>query len=502
MITVLRVSVCCIAIAIGAAESPLLGQQGVRDGQWTSYGGDLGSTRYSALDQITPDNFDRLEVVWSWETVDRFLSRSGPSGEWWADAKTVFKSLSEEDPDRWRDGRPPRTSSLKATPLMVDGVLYVSTPLYQAAAIDAATGKTLWVYNPRSYESGTPAMSLTWNSRGVAYWSDGQDDQRIYWGTGDGYLIAVDAKTGRPCEDFGDHGRVDLTIGIPRATRGEKDELGALLYSMSSPPIVCGDVVVTGSCISDRRDVKATPPGDVRGWDVRTGERKWTFHTVPREGEFGVETWENDSWKYTGNANVWTMMSADPELGYVYLPTGTPTNDFYGGHRHGDNLFAESLICVNAETGQRVWHFQAVHHGIWDYDFPCAPILADITVDGRKIPAVAQLSKHGFCFVFDRATGEPVWPIEERPVAPSTMPGEKAAPTQPFPTKPPPYAGQGSGDQELIDFTPELRAEAIELLKDYTRGPLFTPPSLSRRRRGNKGTIQRPGRIRPEGRCR
>ena len=383
-------------------------------------------------------------------------------------------------------------SSLKATPLMINGVIYLSTPLYQAAAIDAATGRTIWSYNPKSYEAGTPAMSLTWNSRGVAYWTDGESDERIYWGTGDGYLIAVDAKTGAPCEDFGENGRVDLTIGIPRAERGKKDELGALLYSMSSPPIVCRDVIVTGSCISDRRDVKGTPPGDVRGWDVRTGERKWTFHTIPHKGEFGNETWEKGSWKYTGNSNVWTMMSADEELGYVYLPTGTPTNDFYGGHRHGDNLFAECLICVDVESGERVWHFQGVHHGIWDYDFPCAPILADIEVEGREIKAVAQLSKHGFCFVFDRATGEPVWPITEKSVPESTIRGEKTAPTQPFPTKPPPYAGQGSHDDELIDFTPELRAEAIELLKDFTRGPLFTPPSMTRKG-GNQGTIQRPG---------
>lgn len=485
-LTVIFVTVVCCLWA-----GPLGAQQGTLDGQWRSYGGDLGSTRYAPLDQIDCNNFDQLEQVWSWQTIDTSLSKSGPRGEWWGDAKSIFKALSNEEPDRWRGRRPPRISSLKATPLMVDGVLYLSTPLYQAAAIDASTGRTLWVYNPKSYESGTPAMSLTWNSRGVAYWTDGKKDERIYWGTGDGYLHAVNAKTGQPCLDFGDNGRVDLTVGIPRATRGEKDELGALLYSVSSPPIVCRDVLVTGSCISDRRDVQGTPPGDVRGWDVRTGKRKWTFHTIPKAGEYGNETWENESWKYTGNSNVWTMMSADESLGYVYLPTGTPTNDFYGGHRLGDNLFAECLVCVDVETGKRVWHFQAVHHGIWDYDFPCAPILADIKVDGRSIKAVAQPAKQGFCFVFDRVTGEPVWPIEERPVAQSTIPGEKTSPTQPFPTKPPPYAGQGSGDDQLIDFTPELRAEAIELLKDFTRGPLFTPPSLSETG-GNQGTIQRP----------
>jgi len=466
-------------------------QSGARDGQWTTYGGDLGSTRYAPLDQIDRGNFNQLELAWSWDSVDGFLSKAGPHGEWWGNARDVFDALQAEDPKRWRGGRPPRMSSLKATPLMIDGVLYLSTPLYQAAAVDAATGRTLWVYNPKSYEAGTPTMSLTWNGRGVAHWSDGEEDSRIYWGTGDGYLIAVDARTGKPCADFGDAGRVDLTVGIARAPRGEKDELGALLYSVSSPPIVCRDIVITGSAISDRRNVKETPAGDVRGWDVHTGELVWTFHTIPGEGEYGNETWENDSWTYTGNCNVWTMMSADEELGYVYLPTGTPTNDFYGGHRHGDNLFAECLICVDVETGRRVWHFQGVHHGVWDYDFPCAPILADITVEGRAIKAVAQLSKHGWCYVFDRETGEPVWPIDERPVPSSTVPGEKTSPTQPFPTWPLAYAGQGSHDDELIDFTPQLRAEAIELLKPFTRGPLFTPPTLTIRG-GNQGTIQRP----------
>lgn len=471
--------------------APAAAQHGTPDGQWPHYGGDLGSTRYAPLDQINADNFSSLQLVWTWESVDGFLSKSGPGGEWWGPAGAVFKALQQEDPERWRGGRAPRMSSLKATPLFVDGSLFLSTPLYQGAAIDGATGRTQWVYNPKSYEAGTPTMSLMWNSRGAAYWSDGESDARVYWGTGDGYLIAADAQTGEPCADFGDGGRVDLTIGVPRATRGAKDELGALLYSMSSPPLVCRDVVITGSSISDRRDVKATPPGDVRGWDARTGRLLWTFHTIPHEGEFGNDTWQSDSWRYTGNCNVWTMMSADEELGYAYLPTSTPTNDFYGGHRPGDNLFAECLICVDVETGRRVWHFQGVHHGIWDYDFPCAPILVDIRVDGRPIQAVAQLSKQGYCYVFDRQTGEPVWPIEERSVPQTTIPGEQTSPTQPFPTQPPAYAGQGSTDETLIDFTPELRAQAIALLKDFTRGPLFTPPTLTGPG-GNLGTIQRP----------
>jgi len=230
----------------------------------------------------------------------------------------------------------------------------------------------------------------------------------------------------------------------------------------------------------------AMPPGHVRGFDVRTGEQRWIFHSIPQDEEYGVETWEEGAWEYSGNTNVWTVMSGDPELGYVYLPFGTPTNDWYGGHRLGDNVFAESLVCLNAENGERVWHFQMIHHGLWDYDLPAAPNLVDIEVDGKKIKAVAQISKQGFIYVFDRVTGEPVWPIEERPVGQSTVPGERAAPTQPFPTRPAPYEHQGISDDTLIDFTPELRAEALKLIEKYDHGPIYTPPSL-------RGTIQLPG---------
>jgi quinoprotein glucose dehydrogenase len=374
---------------------------------------------------------------------------------------------------------------------MVGGLLYLATPLSVAAAIDAETGETMWAFNPKTYETGTPAMSFQWNHRGVAYWTDGKE-ARIFWGTGDGWLYAVDAKTGRPCKNFGESGRVDLMKNVPRASRKERDYLNAIDYSVTSPPIIVRNTVIVGSAISDRRITREAPPGDVQAFDARTGEVKWIFHTVPRAGEFGVETWEDDSWKYTGNTNVWSMMSADNELGYVYLPIGTPTNDFYGGHRPGNNLFADSLVCVDAETGKRVWHFQMVHHGLWDYDNPCAPNLIDITVDGKKIKAVAQVTKQGFCYVFDRITGKPVWPIEERPVPPSDVPGEKAAPTQPFPTKPAPFEYQGVTIDDLIDFTPEMRAEAIKEINRFRIGPLFTPPSLDVKE-GTQGTVQRPG---------
>ena len=371
----------------------------------------------------------------------------------------------------------------KVTPLLIDGVLYVGTSLSQVAAIDAGTGRTIWVYDPKSYKTGRPTNS-GFQHRGVEYWTDGKL-KRILIATGGRQLVSIDAETGQPDPDFGQSGFVDLAEGLGR-------KINKRLYGFNSPPAVCRDTIVVGSIVFDAPTYPKMPPGHVRGYDVRTGRQKWIFHTIPQEGELGVETWENESWKVAGNTNVWTTISADETLGYVYLPLSTPTNDWYGGHRHGDNLFAESLVCLNAETGQRVWHFQAVHHGVWDYDFPCGPNLVDITVDGRAIKAVAQLSKQGFCYVLDRVTGEPVWPIEERPVPQSNVPGEKTAPTQPFPTKPPPFDRQGITVDDLIDFTPELRAEAIEILKDYAYGPIFTPPIVIGDG-GLKGTVEMPG---------
>jgi quinoprotein glucose dehydrogenase len=274
-------------------------------------------------------------------------------------------------------------------------------------------------------------------------------------------------------------GRIDLTQGLHRPVDRKR-------YAVTSPPTICRDVVIIGSSIDDLPNRKEAPPGDVRGFDPRTGKLLWTFHTVPRKDEPGVETWGDESWKYTGNTNVWAPMSADEDLGYVYLPVSTPTNDWYGGHRPGNNLFADSLVCLEAKTGKRIWHFQIVHHGLWDYDTPAAPTLCDITVDGKPVKAVAQVTKQGMCFVFDRRTGKPVWPIEERPVPQSNVPGEKSSPTQPFPTKPAPYERQGIKEEDLIDFTPELRKEALEIIKRYDHGPLYTPPSL-------RGTINLPG---------
>ena len=466
------------------------------EGEWRSYAGSVGGQKYSPLDQIDAGNFADLEVAWEWLTADRHISLTTPGGgEWTAPLGTVVDALVEETPDLYRTGHRPLLSRLQATPLMVDGILYFNTPLSQGVAVDATTGETVWVFNPKSYEEGTPTMSNPWSQRGVAYWTDGADDERIYWGTGNGYLVCAEAKTGRPCADFGadGSGMVDAMVGLPRANREERDYLNALLFGIHSPPIVVRDKVIHGSAVADRRITKEAVPGWVRAWDARTGEHAWDFHTVPNgTDEYGVDTWLNESWRYSGNANVWSMLAGDNELGHVYLPTGTTTNDYYGVDRLGDNLFSETLIAVDVETGQRVWHFQAVHHGLWDYDFATHPNLVDVVVDGRPVQAIAQVSKQGFVYVFDRATGEPLWPIEERPVPQgSNMPGEVLSPTQPFPTRPAPFDYQGVTIDDLVDFTPEIRQMALEAVEGFRLGPLFTP--LDRAIEGiTNGTLMRP----------
>jgi len=431
-------------------------QHGAQNGDWRHYAGDQGSTKYSGLDQINAENFAGLEVAWRWESADKAL-----------------EGVAEATPHFFR-----------GTPLVVDGIAYISTGLSQAAAINATTGETIWIHDPKSYERG-PVTHGMYHNRGVEYWTDGTKE-RIFISTGGRQLVSIDAKTGKADPNFGNGGWVDLLLDLGRKVDGRS-------IGDNKPPVICRDTVIVGSIIMDFPTTKSNPPGFVRGYDVRTGKQKWIFHSIPQEGEFGNETWENDSWKYSGNTNVWTLMTCDEELGYVYLPFGTPTSDYYGGHRHGDNLFAESLVCLNAETGERVWHFQGVHHGIWDYDFPSAPNLVDITVDGKEIKAVAQVSKQGFTYVFDRVTGDPVWPIEEREVNwHATVPGEKLSHTQPFPTKPPPFERQGITEDDLIDFTPELRAEALEILEDFIIGPLFLPNHVAGAD-GKKAMLQLPG---------
>ena len=430
-------------------------QGGATTGEWRFYGGGNGGAKYSSLDIITAENVGDLEIAWRWTSIDAAIQKERADGPRVAGA-TYFQ----------------------CTPLMIGGVLYGSTSLGQAMAIDGKTGETIWQFDPKSYKAGRPP-NLGFISRGVAYW-EADEDKRIYLGTGDSYLIALDARTGKPIASFGDNGRADLTAGVPRARHGQG-------YGHPSPPLIVGDIVMMASSVSDGTTVKEGIPGRIKAFDVRTGTPAWTFNIVPEEGEFGTDTWEDAAWSYSGGANVWSIMTADDETGYVYLPTSTPTNDYYGGHRLGNNLFAESVVCLNAATGERVWHFQTVHHGLWDYDNPAPPNLVDITVDGKRIKAVAQVTKQGFTFVLDRITGKPVWPIEERAVAQSDVPGERTSPTQPFPTKPPPFTGQGVSIEDLIDLTPELRLEALEIVKDYNIGPLYTPPML------DKPTIFRPG---------
>ncbi len=432
----------CLNGASGAQSPPV--------GEWTHYGGNAASQKYSALDQINKDTVGKLKIAWRWTSPDNAVVAANPLSR----------------PGMYHD-----------TPLMVKGVLYTVTSLGQIAALNPATGASLWVFDPANWKSGRPG-NLGFVHRGISYWTDGTKE-RLLLGTSDAYLISVDAKSGALDTTFGQGGRIDLMAGLANAVRSTN-------YSVTAAPIICRDVVVVGASIHDGPTHKEWPRGDVSGFDVRTGKRLWTLHSIPQKGEFGNETWGDDSFSYSGSTNVWTNMSADEELGYVYLPFGTPTDDWFGGHRPGANLFAESLVALDVKTGKRMWHFQAVHHGIWDYDLPAAPVLADIRVDGKVIKAVAQVSKQGFTYVFDRRTGVPVWPIEERPVPQSTVPGERSSPTQPFPTKPPAFERQGVTASDLIDFTPELKQAALEAIKPFNYGPLFTPPT-------EQGTIALPG---------
>ena len=414
-----------------------------RDHEWRSYGGDLASTRYARLDQINASNFEELEIAWRLKTD--FL---GPRPEY------MFQS----------------------TPLMVGGVVYSTAGTRRGVvALDARTGEMIWMHREDEGARGE-AAPRRYSGRGLSYWSDGTEERILY--VTPGYqLVSLDAKTGRRTPEFGIDGLVDLKRDFDQ----EVDPLSGAV-GLHASPLVAGDVVIvgaaheTGANPQSRKNVK----GYVRAYDVRTGRRRWIFHTIPRPGELGYDTWENGSAEYTGNAGVWAQISADESLGLAYLPVELPTGDYYGGDRPGANLFSESIVAVDLESGERRWHFQLVHHGIWDMDIPCAPILADILVDGRAIKALAQPTKQGFLYVIDRETGEPVWPIEERPVPRGDVPGEWYSPTQPHPTRPAAYERQGLAIDDLIDFTPELRAEAEALVSKYRIGPIFTPPVLSK----------------------
>ncbi len=423
---------------------PALGQAGAPAGEWPTYGGDLGHTRYSALDQINAGNFSELEVAWRFKT-----DNLGPRPEY----------------------------RFQSTPLMVDGVLYSTGGSRRAVfALDAASGEMLWMHSLREGARADNAPRQL-SGRGLSYWSgDDENGPRIIYVTPGYQMLALDAATGRPVNGFGNDGIVDLKQNADQVIDLDTGEIG-----LHATPIVAKDVVIvgaahrTGGNPRSRENVK----GFVRGFDVRSGERLWIFHTIPMPGEYGFESWQGDSASYTGNTGVWAQISVDEELETVYLPVESATGDYYGAYRPGDNLFAETLLAVDLHTGERKWHFQLVHHGIWDHDIPCAPILADVLIDGQLRKIVAQPTKQAFLYVFDRITGEPIWPIEERPVEIGDVPGEYYSPTQPFPTKPPAYDRQGVSEDDFIDFTPELRQRALEIGRWYKLGPLFTPPVVS-----------------------
>ena len=430
----------------GAAESS----------DWPYFGGTRAFTRYAPLDQIDRTNVARLRVAWRRPGIDASFTRPFP----------------ELEPSGY----------LRATPILIDGVLYASNAVGLVEAFDPGTGETIWLQRPRLPTlEGVAGRGV----HGVAFWSDGSADRRIF-SFRNRFLYALDAATGEPIAGFGDSGRVDLTPAGANSARG------------GASPIVVNDVIVVAGVVDGAGDSgvrwRNSAPENVRGFDARTGELRWTFHVVPRPGEFGADTWSADSLDVSGDLGSWCCLSADPDLGTVYVPLTAPTAAYYGGHRPGDNLFSNSLVALNAATGERVWHFQMVHHDLWEYDTVGPPTLGEIAVDGRRIRAVMQPSKTGFLYVFDRATGEPVWPIEERPVPPSTVPGEQASPTQPFPTRPPPFAHQGVSEADLIDFTAELEEEARAVAGRFVLGPLFTPPTVaSAAPGGTDGTLALPG---------
>ena len=448
-----------VAVMLGLlfwATPPITGQSGTKNGEWTTYGADLGNTRYAPLDQINGENFSKLEIAWRFKT-----DSLGARPEY----------------------------QFESTPLMVKGKVYSTAGTRRAVvALDAASGELLWMHSENEGPRGAAAPRQL-SGRGLSYWTDGKEERILY--VTPGYrLIALDAKNGQPISSFGRSGVVDLKLEDDQTMDLVTGEVG-----LHSAPTIAGNTIFIGAAhlSGGVPRSKTNEKGYIRGFDVRTGKRLWIFHTIPRPGEFGNDTWLNDSWSYTGNAGVWGQISVDEELGMAYLGVELPTGDYYGGHRPGNNLFGESIVAVDLKTGQRKWHYQLEHHGIWDHDIPCAAILADIVVNGKPIKALAQPTKQAFLFVLDRTNGRPVWPIEERPVEKGDVPGEWYAPTQPFPLDARgnilAYDRNGFVREDLIDFTPELKAEAEKVISRYKIGPIYTPPVVSRAE-GPLGTIQ------------
>ncbi|MEX2283266.1 MAG: amidohydrolase family protein [Gemmatimonadota bacterium] len=437
---------------IVSAPAPAPAPAQARAVGWPVYGGDPGALKYSALTDIDRNNVSRLAQAWEWRPAEKNIVETA-------------------------DTRAARPGDFQVTPLVINDTMYLSTPFNRVIALDASSGRELWSFDPGAYRYGQPSNGTGFVHRGVATWSDGRE-RRIFMNSR-WRLIALDAKSGKPVPGFGTDGEIDLTKTLRRPVRN-------IHYTNTSPPVVWRNLIIVGNGVGDRLVYPHDPPGDVQAFDVKTGKLVWRFNTIPDAGEFGVDTWEDESWKRTGHTNVWSPFSVDTARGYVYLPVSTPSNDYYGGDRKGDNLFGESLVVLDARTGKRVWHFQTVRHGLWDYDIPAPPMLFTVTQNNRPVDAVAVLGKTAFVYVFDRVTGKPLWPIEERPVPPSDVPGERAARTQPFPTRPAPITRQGFGENDVIDFTPQLKELALAELRKWKAGPLFTPPSL-------QGTIMQPG---------
>jgi quinoprotein glucose dehydrogenase len=401
--------------------------------EWPYYGNDSGGQRYSPLKQIDKTNVSKLKVAWTYQTGDM--------------------SDGNEYPSR---------SAFECTPLVIDGVLYLSTPFARVIALDAETGKEIWTFDPKLNRDRRYNLFI---NRGVAYWA-GEKDKRVFLGTLDGRLFALDARTGKPVPSFGNDGWIDLRKGVA-------DEFPNAGYGLTSPVAIYRDLVITGSLVPDGEP--QGPSGDIRAFDARTGKLVWRFHTVPRPGEFGNDTWEGDSWKNRGGLNAWSILSVDHERGMVFVPLTSPATDTYGGDRKGNNLFGDCVLALDAATGKRIWHFQTIHHDLWDWDLPAQPNLVTVRRNGKDIPAVAQITKMGFVFVLDRLTGKPLFPVEERPVPQTVIPGEQTSPTQPFPVKPPPFARQTFSFDELTNVTPESRAECQKLLEGAVTGPMYRP---------------------------
>ena len=446
----IRNTVLC-GLVVALTSAPPVTAQRV---DWPTPSGDPGAMRYSPLTDVNRSNVGRLEIAWSWKTGEHSVL-SGP------------------------DQKPSRPGMFEASPVVIGDTLYVSTPYAAVAALNAQTGQELWKYDPEVWRVGQPSNGTGFVHRGVATWSDASS-RRVFinarW-----KLIALDAGTGKPIPSFGIDGIVDLVQDLRRP-------VNRLQYTNTSPPVVYGDLVIVGNGVGDRIRYPNDPPGDVQAFNVKSGKRVWSFHTVPDSGEYGWTTWEGGSYRYMGHTNVWAPMSLDVNRGLIFLPVSTPSNDWYGGDRKGNDLFAESVVAFNAKTGERVWHYQIVHHGLWDYDIPAPPVLATITWHGKPRDVVAVPSKTAWIYVFDRVTGKPIWPIIERPVPQSDVPGERTSPTQPIPTNPAPFSRQAVTENDLIDFTPELNRRAREIFEQYRSGPIFTPPSM-------QGTITMPGAI-------